>query len=105
MSLFNYPNALYTSNIGFALFGQDEVLAENWLLADQVYGSGSSVNVNGSLVTAPNFGNLPAAPPGDELVTFQVDINGNVSAYVPTPARDGNAPVAAAPTCTACTRS
>jgi len=90
MPSFNYPNARYTSNIGFALFGQDEVLAENWLLADQVYGSGSSINVNGTLVTAPNLSStLPVAPPGEQLATFQFDANGNISAYVPIPAAGG----------------
>src|ERR1039458_4675373 len=80
-----YPNARYTSNIGFALYGQDEILAENWLLADKAFGAGGSVNINGSLVISPNFnGTTPAAPIGDTNVTFQVDGSGNVSAYVPT---------------------
>ena len=78
-----YPS-LYTPHIGLALYGADEVILENFSLLDQAYGSGSSVNVNGSLVVNPNFGSLPAAPGGDTNVTFQVDINGNVSAYVPT---------------------
>ena len=90
MSLFQYPNARYTSNIGFALFGQDEVLAENWLLADQAYASGSSINVNGTLVPSPNLSStLPVAPPGEQLATFQFDANGNISAYVPIPAAGG----------------
>ena len=32
---------------------------------------------------------LPAAPGGQELVTFQYDSNGNISAYVPIPAAGG----------------
>ncbi len=90
MSLFPYPNQRYSSNIGLSLFGMDEVLAENFLLIDAVYGAGSSINVNGVLVTSPNFSSTtPPAPGGDELVTFQVDANGNISAYVPTPAPGG----------------
>ena len=90
MPSFNYPNARYTSNLGFALFGQDEVLAENWLIADQAYGSGGSISVNGTLVTAPNLSStLPLAPLGEQLVTFQFDANGNISAYIPIPAAGG----------------
>ena len=59
-------------------------------LIDAAYGAGSSINVNGTLVTSPNLSStLPPAPPGDQLVTFQFDINGNISAYVPTPAPGG----------------
>ena len=83
-----YP-ALYTPHIGLALYGADEVVLENFLLLDQAYGSGGSVNVNGTLVANPNFGSLPPAPLGDTNVVWQVDINGNVSAYVPTPAPGG----------------
>ena len=78
-----YP-ALYTPHIGLALYGADEVVLENFLLLDQAYGSGGSVNVNGTLVANPNFGSLPPAPLGDTNVVWQVDINGNVSAYVPS---------------------
>ena len=79
MSLYPYPNQRYTSQLGLALFGMEETLAENFLLIDGTFGAGSTVNVNGSLVANPNFGSLPAAPPGDTNVTFQVDINGNVN--------------------------
>lgn len=43
---------------------------------------GSSVNVNGSAVTNPNFNDTtPAAPSGSQNVTFQTDSNGDLSAY------------------------
>ena len=51
-------------------------------LIDAAYGAGSSVNVNGNLVIGPNFnGTIPAAPVGKTNVIWQVDINGNISAY------------------------
>ena len=84
-----YP-ARYTPHIGLSLYGFDEVIIENFSLIDTAYGAGSSINVNGSLVTAPNFnGTLPVAPFGEQLVTFQFDANGNISAYVPIPAAGG----------------
>jgi hypothetical protein len=84
MSLFQYPNQRFTSQIGLALYGMDEILAENMLLIDAAYAAGSSININGSLVTAPNFNNTtPAAPGGDLNVVWQFDVNGNISAYVP----------------------
>ena len=90
MSLYQYPNQRYTSQLGLSLYGMDEVLAENFLLIDGTFGAGGTVNVNGALVANPNFnGTTPAAPGGDMNVTFQVDINGNVSAYVPIPAAAG----------------
>src|ERR1017187_9597325 len=90
MSLFAYPNQRYTSQLGLALFGQDEVLAENFLLIDAAYAAGSSISVNGTLVPSPNLSStLPVAPPGEQLATFQFDANGNISAYVPIPAAGG----------------
>src|ERR1017187_3981016 len=90
MSLFAYPNQRYSSRLGLALFGQDEVLAENFLLIDAAYGAGSSINVDGTLVESPNLSSTtPPAPGGEELVTFQFDANGNISAYVPIPAPGG----------------
>jgi hypothetical protein len=90
MSLFQYPLQRFTSNIGLALYGMEELLAENFLLLDAAYGSGSSINVNGTLVPSPNLSStLPVAPLGEQLVTFQFDINGNISAYVPVPAPGG----------------
>ena len=48
------------------------------------FSGGTSVNVNGSAVSSPNFnGTLPAAPGGNVNVTFQVS-GSSVSAYVPT---------------------
>ena len=77
-----YPGALYTPKLGLGLFGQDEVLADNFVILDAAFGSGSSINVNGTLVESPNLNNtLPTAPAGNTNVIWQVDINGNVSAY------------------------
>ena len=85
MSLFAYPNQRYTSQLGLALFGQDEVLAENFLLIDAAYAAGSSISVNGTLVPSPNLSStLPAAPAGNTIVSFQFDVNGNISGYVPS---------------------
>ena len=90
MSLYPFPNQRYTSQLGLALYGMDEVLAENMLLIDGTFSAGSTVFVNSALVTSPNFNNTtPAAPAGKSNVIWQVDINGNVSAYVPTPAAGG----------------
>lgn len=47
-------------------------------------GGGGSVNVNGSSVTSPNFGTLPAAPGTNTLITWQVS-GSNVSAYAQLP--------------------
>jgi hypothetical protein len=80
-----YPS-LYSKNLGLSLFGIDEVMIENMELIDAAYGYGGSINVNGTLITAPNLSSTtPVAPIGKELVTFQVDVNGNISAYVPIP--------------------
>ena len=82
-----YPGALYTPKLGLGLFGQDEVLADNFVILDAAFGSGSSINVNGSLVISPNLNStLPSAPAGKSNVVWQVDINGNVSAYASTAA-------------------
>jgi hypothetical protein len=90
MSLFAYPNQRYSSQLGLALFGQEEIIAENFLLIDAAYAAGSSISVNGTLVPSPNLSStLPLAPLGEQLVTFQFDINGNISAYVPVPAPGG----------------
>jgi hypothetical protein len=60
----------------------DETLAENFLLIDGTFSAGSTINVNSGLVANPNFNSVtPAAPGGSANVTFQTDINGNVSAY------------------------
>lgn len=46
---------------------------------------GSSVSVNGSTVSNPNFnGTTPAAPGGNTNVIWQSDGSGNVSAYFPS---------------------
>lgn len=80
-----YPGALYTPKLGLGLFGQDEVLAENFVILDSAFGGGSSINVNGTLVVSPNLNStLPSAPAGKSNVIWQVDINGNVSAYAST---------------------
>ena len=73
-----------TPKYGFSLKGMDPILAENWVLADAAIGSGgSTVEINGVTVSDPNFNNTtPAAPMGDVNVTWQVDVSGNVSAYV-----------------------
>ena len=81
-----YPggDAQYSTNLGLALWGADEVVVENFLLIDAAVGSGSSVKVNGATVSNPNFnGTLPAAPGGNTNITFQVS-GSSVSAYVPT---------------------
>jgi len=77
-----------TPNVGFSLKGMDPIIAENFVLADAAIGTGggSSVKVNGSVITNPNFnGTTPAAPSGHTLVTWQFDGSGNVSAYITTP--------------------
>ena len=95
MPTFPYPNQRYTSNLGLSLFGMDELLADNMNLIDAAYGAGSSINVNGTLVTSPNLSStLPVAPAGKTLVTFQFDINGNISAYTSTSGPSGVTSVA-----------
>jgi hypothetical protein len=85
MSVPYYPQNIITPNLGLALNGMDEVLAEDMILIDNAFGSGSAVRVNGAVVSNPNFnGTTPAAPVGDTNVTFQTDINGNTSAFVPS---------------------
>jgi hypothetical protein len=85
MSLFAYPNQRYSSQLGLALFGQEEIIAENFLLIDAAYAAGSSISVNGTLVPSPNLSStLPAAPAGNTIVSFQFDVNGNISGYVPS---------------------
>lgn len=90
MAIPYYPGSLYTPKLGLSLFGQDEVLADNFVILDAAFGSGSSINVNGILVTSPNLSStLPVAPVGKSLVAFQVDSNGNISAYY-TPGGGGS---------------
>lgn len=80
-----YPGARFTPILGLALFGMDEVLADNFVILDAaVGGGGSSVEINGTPVTNPNFNNTtPVAPVGNINVTWQVNGSGQVSAYVP----------------------
>jgi len=72
-----------TPNVGFSLKGMDPIVAENFVLADTAIGSGgTSVKVNGSTISNPNFNNTtPAAPGGATNVTWQVS-GSSVSAYV-----------------------
>ena len=54
----NYPKRTITPNLGLSLYGMDEVLAQNFILLDDEVGSGgTSVLVNGSAITNPNFNN------------------------------------------------
>lgn len=61
------------------------------VFADQSYGlgggsEGSTVQVNGAEQDLANFNSIaPAAPANNANVTFQVDVNGNITAYAPTP--------------------
>jgi len=88
-----YPNQRFSTNLSLALFGMDEALAENMEILDSAFGAGSSLNVNGTLVTSPNLnGILPAAPAGKSNVIWQFDVNGNVSAYY-TPGSGGGGTV------------
>lgn len=73
-----------TPNVGFSLKGMDPIVAYNFVLADTAIGGGggSSVKVNGSVITNPNFNNTtPAAPAGSAISTWQVS-GSNVSSYV-----------------------
>lgn len=82
---FIYPGGdqQVTPNLGLATWAMDEVLAENMIIIDAAVGSGSSVQINGSVINNPNFNNTtPAAPSGNVNVTFQVS-GSEVSAYVP----------------------
>lgn len=90
MSVPYYPGSLFTPNLGLALFGMDEVLAENFVLLDAASG-GSSVEINGAAVADPNFNDTtPSALSGKTNVKWQVDGSGNVSAYVPTAVPGGS---------------
>jgi hypothetical protein len=129
MTIPYYPGLRYTPNLGLGLFGQDEVLAENFVILDsavaaaghpggttgqvqynnagafggiaegtlgfvltsngpgvppsfQAASGGTSVLVNGSSITNPNFNDsTPAAPAGGVNVLWQVS-GSSVSAYV-----------------------
>jgi hypothetical protein len=74
-----YPggDAQYSNNLGLALWGADEVVVENFLLIDAAIGSGSSVRINGSVISNPNFIN-------SATVTFSV-VGSNVSATAASP--------------------
>jgi hypothetical protein len=67
------------------LTGMDEVLAENFVIIDANMGGGgggSTVKVNGSTITNPNFNDTtPAAPAGGVNVLWQVSSD-SVSAYI-----------------------
>ena len=69
-----YPagDAQYSTNLGLALWGADEVVVENFLLIDAAIGSGSSVQINGAVIPNVNFVN-------SATVTFSV-VGSNVSA-------------------------
>jgi hypothetical protein len=82
-----YPQTTITPNLGLSLVGMDEVIAEDFILIDAFAGGGggSTVQVNGSPITNPNFNDTtPAAPSGKTNVKWQVDGSGNVSAYITT---------------------
>lgn len=82
-----YPGSLVTPNLGLSLVGMDVEVAENFVILDAAVGGGggggSTVRVNGTPITNPNFnGTTPAAPAGGTNVIWQFDLSGNVSAYV-----------------------
>jgi hypothetical protein len=79
-----YPGGDYpvTPNLGLALWDMSFEMAENMILIDTAVGSGSSVQINGSVIANPNFNNTtPAAPAGKSNVLWQVS-GSSVSAYV-----------------------
>jgi hypothetical protein len=62
-------------------------IAMNFWLLDRAFGNGSSIDVNGELVENPNLNSAtPVAPAGYANVIFQVDSNGNITAYSPAAA-------------------
>lgn len=78
-----YPPAVPTPFLHLSTFDMSATLAMDMWLIDRAFGNGSSIDVNSVLVQHPNLNNTtPAAPAGDTNVIFQVDSNGNVSAYV-----------------------
>jgi hypothetical protein len=93
MTIPYYPGQTTTPQLGISLVGMDESIAEGFILVDAQFGGGggsTSVLVNGSPITNPNFNDTtPAAPPGNTNVTWQVS-GSNVSAYVPTGGGSGN---------------
>lgn len=84
MSVPYYPGITITPTLGMSLVGMDEVVAENFVLIDAFAATGTSVQINGSPISNPNFNNpTPASPVGALNVTFQTDAQGHVSAYAP----------------------
>jgi len=80
-----YPPAVPTPLLELSLYDMSSTLANNFVLLDKAFGEGSSINVNGSLVESPNLNKTtPAAPVGDTNVSFQIDDEGNISAFVAT---------------------
>ena len=87
-----YPAGDYpvTPNLGLALYGMDETIAEDFIILDSLFPGGTGVpviEVNGAVIL-PTPGNVvnfnsttPAAPGGKTNVIFQIDASGNVSAY------------------------
>jgi len=81
-------SAPQTPNLGLTLTGQDPIIAYNFVLIDNFAagGGGTTVSVNGSTVSSPNFNNTtPAAQAGFTNITWQVS-GSNVSAEVLLPA-------------------
>jgi hypothetical protein len=77
-----YPPAGPTPFLHLSTFDMSTTLAMDMWLIDRAFGNGSSINVNGVLVQHPNLNNTtPVAPAGYTNVIFQVDSNGNISAY------------------------
>jgi hypothetical protein len=77
-----YPPAVPTPFLHLSTFDMSATLAMDMWLIDRAFGNGSSIDVNGVLVQHPNLNNTTPAPPvGDTNVIFQVDSNGNISAF------------------------
>src|SRR5271163_2690263 len=78
-----YPTITITPNLGLALVGIEQSVAENFVLIDAAIVNPGNVKVNSVPIAFPNFNNLfPTPPLGSFNVVFQTDGTGNVSAYL-----------------------
>jgi len=75
----------FTPNLGLALWDMSFQMAQNMETIDAAIGAGSSsVKINGSAISNPNFNStIPAAPANATNVIWQVS-GPNVSAYIPS---------------------
>src|SRR6266705_6324027 len=77
MTIPYYPGSLYTPNLGLALFGMDEVIAENFVTLDSATSGGTPGGTNGQVQfnNSGVFGGISAGTAGQVLTSNGIGVS------------------------------